>query len=117
MARLASRAASEGDAVALSIYEHAADEQVLMLYTLIKRLSEHWNGKIVLIGGAWKGCAHMVKHFTEEITRRYPHARVLTPLFEPVVGCVVCRCLAEGMTVEEIREPLLCGFAELKYQN
>ena len=117
VARLASRAASEGDAVALSIYEHAADEQVLMLDTLIKRLSEHWNGKIVLIGGAWKGCAHMVKHFTEEITRRYPHARVMTPLFEPVVGCVVCRCLAEGMTVEEIREPLLCGFAELKYQN
>ena len=116
-ARLASRAANAGDAVAISIYEHAADEQVLMMDTLIKRFFDAWNGKIVLIGGAWKGSAHMVERFTDEITRRYPNARVTPPIFEPVVGCVVCRCLEEGRAIEEIREPLLRGFAELLYKS
>jgi hypothetical protein len=59
----------------------------------------------------------MVERFTDEITRRYPNARVTPPIFEPVVGCVVCRCLEEGRTIEEIREPLLRGFAELLYKS
>ena len=116
-ARLASRAANEGDAVALSIYERAAEQQVLMVDTVIKRYPAQFNRRIVLVGGAWKGCAHMVEHFTKEITRRYPDARVLTPEYEPVVGCIVCRCLEDGMTMEEIRKGLQDGFAELKYKS
>ena len=117
VAMLTSRAAREGDAVALSIYEKAAEEQVLMIDTLVKRFPDAWNGKIVLMGGAWKGSAHMVEHFSAEITRRYPNAKILTPGFEPVVGCVVRRCLNEGMTVEEIGQKLQDGFAEMKYKS
>ena len=117
VAKLASLAAREGDAVALSIYEHAADEQVLMAQTLIKRFLEQWNRRVVLMGGAWKGCERMVERFCERLAQSYPDVRVLEPIFEPVVGCVVCRCLDEGRSVEEIRDGLLRGFAELKYQS
>ena len=116
-AALASRAANAGDRVALEIYEYAAQQLILLARTLIKRFRDKWNGTVVITGGAWTGCPLMFERFSAAIRESYPEAKILQPLFEPVVGCVVRRCLADGMKLSDIEEQLLRGFADLRYQT
>ena len=113
-ATLASRAANAGDRVAIGIYEYAAKELFLQAKTLIEKFRTEWNKTVVITGGAWKGCRVMLDRFREEICREYPGSTVLTPAFEPVVGCVVLRCLRDGMSMDEIRARLALEFSEFK---
>lgn len=114
-AALCAKAAGAGDRVALGIYEHAALELSLQARTVIESRREDWNGNIVIMGGAWKGCAHMFDVFKHEIELAYPGATVEKPIFEPVVGCAVLRCLREGLPLSEIQDGLSRGFQEFKY--
>lgn len=113
-ARLASRAANAGDPVAIGIYEYAAMEMFHQTKTIVEKFRSEWNKTVVITGGAWKGCRVMLERFREEICREYPGAIVLTPAFEPVVGCVVLRCLRDGMSMDEIRSRLTPEFSEFK---
>ena len=58
----------------------------------------------------------MFEVFRNEMQLIYPEATVSLPVFEPVVGCVVLRCMQDGRSVEEIRERLTAGFAEFLYR-
>jgi len=51
----AARAAAQGDAVALGLYERAAHELSHQVLTLIGRHGGSWQGPIVASGGTWKG--------------------------------------------------------------
>ena len=115
-AKLCSQAAHAGDKTALRIYEHAALELSLQARTLIEKHREEWDGTIVITGGAWKGHPRMFEVFRNEMQLIYPEATVSLPVFEPVVGCVVLRCMQDGRPVEEIRERLTAGFAEFLYR-
>lgn len=105
-ALICSKAAHAGDRTALRIYEHAALEMFLQARTVIERHRGEWDGTVVVTGGAWKGHPRMFGIFKQEIEATFPEARVQKPVFEPVIGCIVLRCLREGMTAEAVREPL-----------
>ena len=115
-ATLCAKAAHAGDKTALRIYERAALDMSLQTRTVIEANREEWDGTVVIMGGAWKGHPRMFEVFKSEIELIYPQATVTTPLFEPVVGCVVLRCLREGMSPDSLREPLMQGFAPFRYQ-
>ena len=114
-AALCAKAAGEGDRVALRIYEDAALELSLQTRTVIESRREDWNGNVVIMGGAWKGSPHMFDVFKRELELVYPDTTVERPLFEPVVGCTVLRCLREGLSLMEIQDELTRGFREFKY--
>lgn len=114
-AMLCAEAANHGDRVALRIYEQAARELCLQTRTAIERHLDEWDGTVVITGGAWKGCSRMFDAFKREMELLYPEARVSRPVFEPVVGCVVLRCLAEGRTVTELRGELPQKFSTFLY--
>ncbi len=116
-AALCAKAAHLGDPTALRIYEHAALEMSLQARTVIESYRDIWDGTVVVMGGAWKGHPHMYDVFQSELRLIYPEANVFLPSFEPVVGCVVLRCLREGMSPEELRKPLTEGFAPFIYQK
>lgn len=114
-AQLCSKAAYAGDKAALRIYERAALDISLLARTVIRQHRDEWNGTVTIMGGAWKGHPSMFNIFKQEIELLYPEATVSKPLFEPVVGCAVLRCLREGMTMEEMREPMINGFMQFQY--
>ena len=114
-ATLCSKAAHAGDKTALRIYEHAALEMSLQTRTVIEQNRDEWDGTVVVMGGAWKGHPRMFEVFKQELELLYPEAKVSRPLFEPVVGCVVLRCLREGMTVSDLRESMTNGFSQFLY--
>lgn len=114
-ASLCAKAAHAGDKAALRIYERAALDMSLLARTVIRQHRDEWDGTVTIMGGAWKGHPSMFNIFKQEIELLYPEATVSKPLFEPVVGCAVLRCLREGMTVEEMREPMINGFMQFQY--
>ncbi len=116
-ARLASKAANEGDAVAIKIYEQAADEMFLMWNTIRKKHPEHYTGTTVITGGAWKGYHGMLRRFEARVHEADPAAKILKPLYEPVVGCAVLPLLLQGMPADEIQKKIAEGFAPLAYRE
>jgi N-acetylglucosamine kinase-like BadF-type ATPase len=116
-APLCAKAASAGDQVALGIYENAAMDLFIQARTAIELHREDWNGCLVIAGGAWKGCAHMFEVFKHQIELAYPKSTVEKPLFEPVAGCVVLRCLREGLSLTEIKERMTQSFKDFLYSE
>ena len=112
---LCAQAAHAGDPVALRIYEHAALELFIQTRSVIESKREEWDGAVVIMGGAWKGCPRMFDVFKHEIELAYPEAMVEKPIFEPVVGCAVLRCLRDGLPMEEIWENFRRGFHDFLY--
>ncbi len=101
---LTARAAKQGDAVAISLYEGAAHELSHQVLTLIGRHGGNWQGPIVASGGTWKGCGHMFDTFRRDIQRVYPEAVVIRPFAEPVVGCAIRPRLEAGEDAGKLRD-------------
>lgn len=116
VSRLTSRAAAEGDAVATRIYEYAGRELAHQLCTAIARDEHRWNGKVTIVGGAWKGSPVMYEVFCREVLAKYPTAEIMQPMFEPLIGCIVKRLYEEGRCVEALRPRLLEAFANYRYR-
>ena len=112
---LCAKAANAGDRVALRIYEHAALEMLVQTRGVIEDRREDWNRTVVIMGGAWKGCPRMFEVFKQEIELNYPESTVEKPLYEPVVGCAVLRCLRDGLAMEEIGGMVAEGFGDFRY--
>lgn len=117
VAKLTAKAAEQGDSVAILIYRHAAHEMALQAITAIRRAYADWNGKLVLMGGAWKGSSVMAKAFESEVKQVYPEAKMLLPVYDPVIGCVILRALREGMRMEEIQARLQGKFDMYLYKT
>lgn len=107
---IASEAARQNDAVAIGIYEDAARDLAVQVFAAIARYGEEWEGPVVASGGVWKGHPRMLEAFCEEIRERYPEAKVIRPLFEPVVGCVILRRFAAGEAFGDFSEILVKEF-------
>ena len=114
---IASKAAIQGDQVALSIYEEAAHEMSRLVLTGIRRNGGSWEGPIVAAGGAWKGSSRMFETFRKDILAVYPQAEVTYPIFEPVIGCAIYRQFKEGKTFEELEEKVREGFAPFYFKK
>jgi len=115
--KLVGKAATEGDRVAQRVYEYAADELVEQTIALIRRFPDKWNGNAVIMGGAWKSYRGMFDRYKSSLERIYPNARVSEPIFEPVVGCAVCRCFDEGIAPEVFEDKMIRGFSEFLYKK
>lgn len=116
VAKLTAKAAEQGDPVALLIYRHAAHEMALQAITAIRRAYDDWNGKLVLMGGAWKGSSVMATAFESEVKQAYPETQLILPVYDPVIGCVILRALREGMPMEEIQARLQGKFDMYLYK-
>ena len=114
---IASKAAMQGDQVALSIYEEAAHEMSKLVLTGIKRNGGTWEGPIVAAGGAWKGSSRMLETFRKDILEVHPQAEVTYPIFEPVVGCAIYRQFKEGKTFAELEEKVRQGFEPFYFKR
>ena len=112
---ITSEAARLDDAVALGIYETAAREMAAQVFAVAARNGGAWQGPIVASGGVWKGHPRMFQAFCGEIRERYPDARIVHPVFEPVVGCVFLRRFADGETFEGFADSLRREFAPFCY--
>ncbi len=118
VAKLAGEAANAGDKVAQDIYAYAADELATQTTALLRQFPDAWNGNVVVMGGAWKSYRDMFERYKSELKRFYPDATVNEPIFEPVVGCAVCR-IFESMPKlsEELKDKIIRGFSEFLYKK
>ena len=116
-ATFAGRAATEGDKVAQDIYHYAADEMLYQTATLINRFSDQWDANVVIMGGAWKGYSGMLDRYRRKLEHMFHSARVIEPIFEPVVGCAVLRAFENGKTRSEIEAIITRGFADFLYKK
>ncbi len=114
-AKLCGKAAHAGDKTALRIYENAALEMSLQARTVIEQHRDEWDGTIAITGSAWKGHPRMFEVFADEMKLIYPEAKVIQPVYDAVVGCVVLRALDDGMSMDTIEQRLESGFAEFRY--
>ena len=70
------------------------------------------------MGGAWKSYRGMFDHYKSEMEALYPHANVVKPIFEPVVGCAVCRLLdSNPEPSDELKDSFTREFSEFLYRN
>lgn len=116
--KLTAEAANAGDKVAQDIYTYAADELVAQTVALLRRFPDAQSSSIVIAGGAWKGYHGMFEHYKNELERIYPNASVQEPLFEPVVGCAVCRIFDSTDKIsEDMKDRLINSFAEFLYKK
>lgn len=114
-ARLCADAAYAGDRIALRIYEHAALEMSYQTRTVIGERLNDWDGTVIVMGGAWKGHPVMYEIFKKEIELVYPEAKVSRPLYDPVVGCVVQRCIERGVPLKAYERALEESFIDYRY--
>lgn len=117
VSHLVERAAAMGDAVALSLYEKAAHELAHMTVTILDRHRGEYEGPIVVSGGVWKGSPLMFDAYRREVLGAYPHAEVVMPMFDPVVGGVVWQAFANGMKKEQFWDALRQNFGQYLYQK
>ncbi len=114
VAKVTSKAAEQGDAVAIDIYKHAAKELYRMTRAVIKKNNGTIDHPIVLMGGAWKGSPIMFNTYRDLVITKCPNAEFVRPDFEPVIGCVVLRFLDEGLNMNEIANLLSDKFTEFR---
>ncbi len=113
-ALIAREAAEAGDAVALSIYAHAARQIAHMTVTLLSK-TPHWTGPIVVGGSVWKGNTGMFQTYSELVKEHFPDASVLMPLFEPVVGGAALFALESDRKPTEFLEVMKREFNQYIY--
>ncbi len=115
-AMLASEAARLGDEVAIEIFNGAAESLFHIFKTLCEKYPDYYSGKVVAIGGAWKGYGGMFERFCELVKKFYPDATVTRPIYDAAVGPMVRRLFAEGYDVSEIKNKISSGFSSLLYK-
>ena len=83
---------------------------------MCRMISEEFTLDTKLIEGSYPNYRLVIPaSFKQEIELTYPEAKVESPVFEPVVGCAVLRCLRDGLSMEEIQDNLHRGFHEFLY--
>ena len=114
VSRITSKAAEQGDVVAMDIYKHAAKELYRMTKAVIKSNNGIINQQIVLMGGAWKGSPIMFNTYRDLVKAKFPSAEFVRPDFEPVIGCIVMRLIDEGLKMTDIASLLSDKFSEFR---
>ncbi|MBQ3707963.1 MAG: hypothetical protein II889_08645 [Clostridia bacterium] len=115
---LTEKAAAMGDEAALSVYADAGEEMARQVLAVIHNGGGSWIGPIIASGGAWKGSARMFHTFRNRIRAVHPEAEIRFPDFEPIVGSVISRLLAEDPDGAADKMTILYDkFAGLRYRT
>lgn len=90
LSKAVSRAAENGDKIALDIFERAGVLMAKQLIALVKQNNIKTESlPVVINGGAWKGNVVMFNAFYSTVKEIYPNLMIKQPLFEPVMGGVI----------------------------
>ena len=117
-AYITEKAAAMGDGAAIGIYRQAGHELAVQVLAAVRNEGGSFIGPVIASGGAWKGSRHMFDAFREEVLAVHPGARIRFPDFEPLVGSVILRMMAEngsddaGSCMEQLRK----SFAAFRYK-
>lgn len=93
---LVSKAARAGDAVAMNILSRAGEQLAEQMITLLRKNKIQGEFSIATAGGAWKGCKVMFDVFRDPVSRVFPQCRIAMPMFEPVMGGVICEAMGDS---------------------
>jgi N-acetylglucosamine kinase-like BadF-type ATPase len=86
---LVDRAATEGDAMARQILDHAAQELILAVQVAANALFQsHETFEVVTLGGAWQS-AYLRQTFVTSFTAIFPHLQVIEPRHEAAYGAAL----------------------------
>lgn len=116
VARITARAAKDNDEVAIRIYEEAGHAMAHQVLTVLSDIKGNLKGPIVTSGGTWKGYDGMFHCFAKDIHAVYPEIPITYPIFEPVIGCIIWRCIHDGMPFAEIEDILRMKFEIFLYK-
>lgn len=111
VAHITERAAAMGDAAAVNVYKEAGHELALQTIAVVRRAGGSFIGPVVASGGAWKGSRHMFETFRREVKEAFPGAEIRFPDYEPLVGSVILRLMADDPGFED------GGYAALLREN
>lgn len=101
LAPVVSRAAYHGDAAALRILEHAGECLGDQMNALIRRHQIPESVPMTVSGGTYKGHSALYRSLCRGVRRESPTRPLLPPLFEPVVGGVLCHWFSLGRAFDD----------------
>jgi N-acetylglucosamine kinase-like BadF-type ATPase len=94
--------AQQGDWKAIEILQEAGYELARLGVAIIKRLGmESDEFAVVPFGGVFRAGELVLRSFRETILAAAPHAKVVKPQFEPMVGAVLLALSKVGMVVDD----------------
>ena len=107
LAPLVTRAAAEGDEVAIGIVEECMEMLAELAYTVIDRLEMHGEEvEVGLIGGVFRAGRIVIEVFEEELRRMEPNVKLITPEWPPEVGALLYACKRGGIDLHRIMKVL-----------
>ncbi len=83
-------AARSGDEIAVKIYEAAGKDIGEQAIALLRRTQIHGDLTFIVAGSVWKGYEGMYQSFVHHFQSVFPNIHIMLPVFEPVMGGVVC---------------------------
>lgn len=114
---LTEEAAKQGDKIARKIYRAAGREMAEQTLSALRTLrGKEIQGKIIVSGGAWKGCAEMFSAFKNKIGKHCALPAEF-PVFEPVVGCAIARYFAAGADYKDIEKNVRKNFSDYLFRR
>ncbi len=119
MAKLVFDAALEGDAASCDILEHGGRYLGMMVNAAARSLGVTQEAfEVVMAGSVFKGSSPiLIDAMRTAIHRVSPHAALVMPLFEPVVGALLMGMDMDGAVTDEVYDNLArsLGEAEKRY--
>ena len=95
-------AAREGDAAAVAVIRHAADELAKLALGVIRQLYEPGAAvRVYLTGGVFTGGDLLLDLFTAHLQAAWPEAEAVQPRFPPAVGGLIMAARAAGIEPDE----------------
>lgn len=110
-AKVVVEAANGGDKIATVILKQAGIDMGMQINALFKKINEQ--SDVCISGSIWKNNPIMMESFSIYLRKIYPKIRVITSIYEPVMGGVIKQLLRadEGIAFTTV----LKDFLQLKY--
>jgi N-acetylglucosamine kinase len=102
LARIVSKAATEGDEVSLGILRAAAEELALGVNVAIRELGMETDSVTVsYIGSVFNSGEPVIRPFAEAVAMKYPRAVVVPPKFPAVIGAFILGAKEAGWDISD----------------
>lgn len=103
-ATVVSRCAEEGDLVALSILDKAAEELARLAEVLIEKADRP--STLAVYGGVLQHNKYVFSRLSDILKGKYPNVTLTYPRLSPDIGAAVAAMCSDGIIIENIKENL-----------
>jgi glucosamine kinase len=101
LARTVVRVAKTGDRVALRIIDQAAVElSEIVRAVILKLLMDREDTLVATVGGLFQAGPIVLNPFSNELLKHLPQVKIVTPLYQPVIGAVLLALKAGDIQVD-----------------